>query len=84
MSLGKLILILARRSYSALQNIVKSLEFIGANYSADLKNLVSTLLTKPNQVPFPTIDDVISWIGNRILHFSNQLERYYHYFSKLQ
>jgi PAB-dependent poly(A)-specific ribonuclease subunit 3 len=73
-SLGKLILILARRSYSAIQNIAKSLEFIGVNYSSDLKNLAITLLGKPNQVTFPTIDDVITLIGNRLLLFSNQLE----------
>jgi hypothetical protein len=40
LSLGKLILSLACKSPTAVNNLTESLEFIGTQYSPDLKNLV--------------------------------------------
>lgn len=78
-SLGKLIMCLACRSAAAAQNIQRSLETIGATFSAELKNLIIFLLSKGGlgqaQIGFTTIEDVVSRISGRMaMQMDNTLE----------
>jgi len=76
-SLGKLILALACRSASAanVQHLQKSIEFISAHYSPDLKNLAIFLLKKHNSIT-PTIDDVCAMITSHLMREIEHLHNY--------
>lgn len=66
-SLGKLIICLACKSAAAAQNVQRSLEYIGAHFSADLKNIVILLLsTKATTGYAPSIEDVMLRLASRL------------------
>ncbi|KAJ3092231.1 PAB-dependent poly(A)-specific ribonuclease subunit 3 [Quaeritorhiza haematococci] len=71
---GQLIVALACGSLASVHNLPKSIEYISRQYSADLKNVVLYLLSKPSN--YKTIDDVITMIGPRILHEINSAHHY--------
>eukprot|EP00027_Filamoeba_sp_ATCC50430_P018522 CAMPEP_0168565566 /NCGR_PEP_ID=MMETSP0413-20121227/13917_1 /TAXON_ID=136452 /ORGANISM="Filamoeba nolandi, Strain NC-AS-23-1" /LENGTH=657 /DNA_ID=CAMNT_0008597453 /DNA_START=148 /DNA_END=2121 /DNA_ORIENTATION=- len=75
LSLGHLILCLACKSLGSLQNINKSIEFLGSRYSQDLKNLVVYLLSKPS-VNFPSLDDIVQMLSSRMLQQIDALHDY--------
>jgi PAB-dependent poly(A)-specific ribonuclease subunit 3 len=62
-ALGHLVLALACRSPAALQNMSKSLEFVGSRYSAELKNFIVLLLSKS----YSSIDDIIPTITSKFV-----------------
>ncbi|KAJ3192239.1 PAB-dependent poly(A)-specific ribonuclease subunit 3 [Irineochytrium annulatum] len=66
---GHLVVALACGSLQAINNLPQSIEMLTHSHSADLKNMVLYLLSKPSNVK--TIDDVIAMIGPRILHEIN-------------
>lgn len=76
-SLGKLIMCLACRSAAAAQNVQRSLEWIGATYSGDVKTLVIFLLSKGGGGGYvPSIEDVVTRIAGRIVvHMDAALDR---------
>ncbi|KAI8819981.1 kinase-like domain-containing protein [Fimicolochytrium jonesii] len=71
---GQLIVALACGSLAAVHNLSKSIEYIVRHYSADMKNVILYLLSKPSQ--YKTIDDVVTMIGPRILHEINSAHHY--------
>jgi PAB-dependent poly(A)-specific ribonuclease subunit 3 len=66
---GQLIVSLACGSLLVGHNMTKSLEYLSRQYSADLKNVVTYLLSKPSS--YKNIDDVISMMGSRMLEEVN-------------
>jgi PAB-dependent poly(A)-specific ribonuclease subunit 3 len=65
--LGKLLLMLAVRSLSAVPQLSKSMEVLAANFSEDLNKLIVFLLTKPSGMSFPTVDDVATMAAPHLL-----------------
>ncbi len=63
--LGQLIVALACGGLVSLQNISHSLQVIGNSYPIDLKNIIIFLLSPPS--PHKSIDEVITFMGQRIL-----------------
>lgn len=74
--LGHLLVCLACRSTSSVQNIPKSLEFISSHYSPDFKQLLVFLLTKPTSLHSPTVDDVLAMIAPRVMDEADNLYKY--------
>jgi len=80
LSLGRLLLVLACKSLNAVQNLVKSVEYLTNRYSQDLKNLVVFLLSKPTSVNHhPTVDDIVPMIAGRMLIEADNLYNYADY-----
>ncbi|KAJ3055482.1 PAB-dependent poly(A)-specific ribonuclease subunit 3 [Rhizophlyctis rosea] len=71
---GQLIVALACGSLAAVHNLPKSIDFIVRHYSADIKNVMLYLLSKPSN--FKGIDDVITMVGPRILNEINSAHHY--------
>ncbi|KAI9104855.1 hypothetical protein DFS34DRAFT_645550 [Phlyctochytrium arcticum] len=69
LQLGQMTLALACGSLSAVHNLAKSVDYVVRHFSADMKNVVYYLLSKPT--PYKTVDDVITMIGPRILQEIN-------------
>jgi len=76
LSLGKLFLVLACKSMNAVQNMVKSVEYLGTRYSPEFKTLIVFLLSKPTSANHPTVDDVVSMIAVRMLAEAEHLYNY--------
>ncbi|CAO3699148.1 unnamed protein product [Rhizopus microsporus] len=74
LTFGKLIVSLACNSPQSFLNLPQSFEYISTFYSADLKNVVFYLLSKPSSLK--TIDEVIRMIGPRLLHEVNSTQYY--------
>lgn len=69
---GQLILYLACGSQKAIHDLPRAIDHISKLYSADLKDIVLYLLSKPSQMK--SIDHVIMAIAPRmLLEFSNSL-----------
>jgi PAB-dependent poly(A)-specific ribonuclease subunit 3 len=60
---------------AAVQNLVKSVEYLGSRYSVDMKNLVVYLLSKPTSVS-PTIEELMSMLSGRMVHELDNLYKY--------
>lgn len=73
LAFGKLIIELACNIPQSSQNLPRSFELVSHCYSADIKNVVLYLLSKPDSTK--NIDHVISLIGSRILHEVNCNQR---------
>lgn len=65
LALGKLIIALGCGSTSSVHNLPKSVDHISRAYSAELKNVVLYLLSKPG--PRKSIDEVLALAGPRVL-----------------
>ncbi|KAI9203946.1 uncharacterized protein BJ171DRAFT_507112 [Polychytrium aggregatum] len=63
--LGQLIVALCCGALGAVHNLAQSVEYIGRQYSADVRNVIMYLLSKPTT--FKSIDDVITMMGPRLL-----------------
>ncbi|RUP48566.1 hypothetical protein BC936DRAFT_144399 [Jimgerdemannia flammicorona] len=74
LAFGKLVIALACNSLASITQLPKSFEYISRHYSAELKNVVLCLLSKP--MPTKTIDEVVTLIGPRILHEINSAHQY--------
>ncbi|RUS34651.1 hypothetical protein BC938DRAFT_479338 [Jimgerdemannia flammicorona] len=74
LAFGKLVIALACNSLASITQLPKSFEYISRHYSAELKNVVLCLLSKP--MPTKTIDEVVTLIGPRILHEINSAHHY--------
>lgn len=72
LALGQLTLVLACKSVSAVQNIPKSVEFVGTQYSQELKNFIVLLFSKPST----PIDDIFSMISGRLVSEVDQLRKF--------
>jgi PAB-dependent poly(A)-specific ribonuclease subunit 3 len=66
---GQLIVSLACGSLLVGHNMPKAMDHLSRQYSADLKNVVAYLLSKPSS--YKNIDDVISMMGPRMLQEIN-------------
>eukprot|EP01113_Clastostelium_recurvatum_P042577 TRINITY_DN6906_c0_g1_i8.p1 TRINITY_DN6906_c0_g1~~TRINITY_DN6906_c0_g1_i8.p1 ORF type:complete len:739 (-),score=149.18 TRINITY_DN6906_c0_g1_i8:143-2359(-) len=75
LALGRLIVTLACRSPMAVQNLVKSVDYLGQHYSQDLKALVVYLLTKPT-VHYPSVEEIVTRIAPRIATEAENLLSY--------
>ena len=62
---GKLIITLACSSLAAVQNLPRSLEHIGRQYSTDVQKVVLYLFGKPS--PTKSIDELVAMIAPRML-----------------
>ena len=74
LAFGKLIVSLACNSTQSIHTLPQSVELISRYYSADLKDVVLYLLSKP--MATKTVDEVIRMIGPRILHEINSSQSY--------
>eukprot|EP01116_Phalansterium_solitarium_P001334 TRINITY_DN11127_c0_g1_i1.p1 TRINITY_DN11127_c0_g1~~TRINITY_DN11127_c0_g1_i1.p1 ORF type:complete len:729 (+),score=233.36 TRINITY_DN11127_c0_g1_i1:152-2338(+) len=71
-SFGKLLLSLACKSMAAVQNLPKSLDLVASRFSAELKNVIVYLLTKPPVGP-SALDELTAMIAPRLLFEAEQL-----------
>lgn len=67
LSLGKLVLALTNLSVSAVQNLPKAMEILSRSYSAEIKNVVIFLLSKPGPMG-KTVDELLAMLGARLLN----------------
>jgi len=67
---------LASKSLNAVQNLPKSLEFVATHYSADVKNLLLYLLTKPTSLNYPSLSEVTIMIAPHMLQEVQHLHNY--------
>jgi len=76
LSLGKLILSLASKSSAATQNIQKSIELVATHYSAELKNFIIFLLTKPTFPSHSIGDEVAGMVNGYLLREIEYLHKF--------
>eukprot|EP00455_Lapot_gusevi_P003887 TRINITY_DN1158_c0_g1_i12.p1 TRINITY_DN1158_c0_g1~~TRINITY_DN1158_c0_g1_i12.p1 ORF type:complete len:691 (+),score=79.02 TRINITY_DN1158_c0_g1_i12:556-2628(+) len=68
-SMGRLVLSLAFMSPNISNNFNKAIEFIGSQYSPDLKKVLTFILSKPkSSMKLPTIFDVSALFHHRLLY----------------
>jgi PAB-dependent poly(A)-specific ribonuclease subunit 3 len=70
LALAQLVLVLACRSMSALQNLAKSIDFVVSNYSVDIKNFIVLLFSKPTI----SISDICPLISGHILNEMDHIQ----------
>lgn len=75
-ALGKLLLSLCCRSHTAINAIGPSIEFLGSRYSAELKNVIVYLLSKPTPSSFATIEELCRMTAVQTLTYMDSLRSY--------
>lgn len=71
---GRLILSLACGTMLASHNLRRSMDFVASKYSADIKNVLIYLLSKPGQ--YKNIEEAIQLMGQRLMGVLNDIQLY--------
>jgi PAB-dependent poly(A)-specific ribonuclease subunit 3 len=74
---GRLILSLSCGTMLASHNLRRSMDFVANKYSADIKNVLIYLLSKP--VQYKSIDEAIQLLGHRLMGVLNDIQLYLFY-----